>query len=221
MKNSSKQVNALRSKENSQNHLAQLLGKGYIAFTVDQGRHTDRYQGIVELKGASMVECVQHYFTQSEQIKTGIKMAVGQRDGAWRVGAIMLQHLPTSETEDASNIVDLDSDDWRRSMVLLDTASKEEFLSSDLSASDLLLLLFHEEVVRVFDPIEVRKKCRCSSERVENVLLTMPLEERDYMVKDGKISMRCEFCSHDYDFDPEYIQKQYNELQKNDQKSPS
>src|ERR1043166_7486649 len=26
-----------------------LIGKGYIAFTVDQGEHTERYQGIVEL----------------------------------------------------------------------------------------------------------------------------------------------------------------------------
>jgi len=43
-----------------------LLGKGYIAFTVDQGQDTDRYQGIVELKGKSLMECVQHYFTQSD-----------------------------------------------------------------------------------------------------------------------------------------------------------
>ena len=28
-----------------------LVGSGYIAFTVDQGEDTDRYQGIVELRG--------------------------------------------------------------------------------------------------------------------------------------------------------------------------
>src|ERR1044072_8308602 len=28
-----------------------LIGSGYIAFTVDQGEHTERYQGIVELAG--------------------------------------------------------------------------------------------------------------------------------------------------------------------------
>ncbi|PJF37891.1 MAG: molecular chaperone Hsp33, partial [Phototrophicales bacterium] len=42
--------------EGSDNQLAQLLGKGYIAFTVDQGENTERYQGIVELKGASLVD---------------------------------------------------------------------------------------------------------------------------------------------------------------------
>src|SRR4029077_12239729 len=40
----------------------QLIGSGYIAFTVDQGEDTERYQGIVELVGASLAECAQHYF---------------------------------------------------------------------------------------------------------------------------------------------------------------
>ena len=35
-----------------------------VYFAVDQGANTDRYQGIVELKGASLVDCVQHYFKQ-------------------------------------------------------------------------------------------------------------------------------------------------------------
>ncbi len=55
-----------------------LLGGGYIAFTVDQGEDTDRYQGIVELAGATLADCAQHYFRQSEQIQAGIKLAVGR-----------------------------------------------------------------------------------------------------------------------------------------------
>jgi molecular chaperone Hsp33 len=88
------QLEALKSTESSQNHLAQYLGKGYIAFTVDQGGNTERYQGIVELKGSSLTDCVQHYFSQSEQIYTGIKMAVGERGEDWRGGGIMLQRMP-------------------------------------------------------------------------------------------------------------------------------
>ena len=96
LKTVTKQLSAFSDQvdESSDNHLAQLLGKGYIAFTVDQGEKTDRYQGIVELKGKSLVDCVQHYFSQSEQIGTGIKMAVGKRDGKWHSAGIMLQHMP-------------------------------------------------------------------------------------------------------------------------------
>ena len=33
-----------------------LLGKGYIAFTVDQGQYAERYQGIVDLDGGNLAE---------------------------------------------------------------------------------------------------------------------------------------------------------------------
>src|SRR4051794_37409816 len=56
----------------------ELIGSGYIAFTVDQGDDTERYQGIVELIGATLAECAQHYFRQSEQIQAGIKLSVAR-----------------------------------------------------------------------------------------------------------------------------------------------
>ena len=64
-----------------------LLGAGYIAFTVDQGEDTERYQGIVELAGATLAECAQHYFRQSEQIQAGIKLAVGRAGPGGALGA--------------------------------------------------------------------------------------------------------------------------------------
>src|SRR6185312_696753 len=55
-----------------------LLGAGYLALTVDQGEHTERYQGIVELQGGTLAECVHHYFRQSEQVEAALKVAVAQ-----------------------------------------------------------------------------------------------------------------------------------------------
>ncbi len=190
------QLSALKTTEGNQNHLAQYLGKGYIAFTVDQGEHTDRYQGIVELKGASLVDCIHHYFTQSEQIGTGIKMAAGIRNGKWRAGAIMLQHMP----EDEKNVGNLAEDDWRRAMVLLESCTEDEFLSPDLEPNDLLMRLFHEEGVRVYDRHSVYKECRCDETRVKNILSTMSVEDIEHISIDGKIEMTCEFCSEVYTF---------------------
>jgi len=56
----------------------ELIGSGYIAFTVDQGEDTERYQGIVDLVGTTLAECAQHYFRQSEQIQAGIKLSVAR-----------------------------------------------------------------------------------------------------------------------------------------------
>ncbi len=199
--NSREQLAALKTTESSQNHLAQYLGKGYISFTVDQGKHTDRYQGIVELKGSSMVDCVQHYFVQSEQIGTGIKMAVGKRDGKWRAGTIMLQHMPEDEKNIQAGFGNLGEDDWRRAMILLDSCTEDEFLDPSLSTDDLLLRLFHEEGIRVYDRHEIKKGCRCDAERVENILYSMTEDDIDHMNTDGNIEMTCEFCSRIYTFD--------------------
>ncbi len=198
---SRQQVSALKTVEGDQNHLAQYLGKGYIAFTVDHGGFADRYQGMVELKGASMTECVQHYFTQSEQIGTGIKMAVGKRDGKWRSSAIMLQHMPEDEKTPQLGVSNMAEDDWRRSMILLDSCTEDEFLSPILDANELLFRLFNEEGVRVYDRQAIKKGCRCEPERVENILYSMDEEELDYMADDGRISMVCEFCSESYIYD--------------------
>src|SRR5260370_17528 len=74
----------------------ELIGKGYIAFTVDQGEDTERYQGIVEITGATLAECAQHYFRQSEQIQAGIKLSAARTGGkdAWRARGLMLQRGP-------------------------------------------------------------------------------------------------------------------------------
>ena len=65
-----------------------LLGAGYLAFTVDQGEHTERYQGIVELTGATLAECVHHYFRQSEQVEAGLKVAVARTGPTGRAAAL-------------------------------------------------------------------------------------------------------------------------------------
>lgn len=198
------QLSALATKEASQNHLAQYLGKGYIAFTVDQGGHTERYQGIVELQGASLVDCVQHYFSQSEQIGTGIKMAVGKRDDKWRAAGIMLQKMP-EEGGKKSSKGNTEEDDWRRSMILMDSCTEDELLDEQLHSNVLLARLFHEEDVRVYRPQNVQKKCRCGTEKVEGVLATLSEDDLEYMQINGKISFKCEFCSHEYIYDHQQI----------------
>jgi molecular chaperone Hsp33 len=216
-----KQLSAFSKKEvgeGSDNHLAQLLGKGYMAFTVDHGLKADRYQGIVELKGHSLVDAVQHYFNQSEQIDTGIKLAVGQRDGVWRSGGIMLQHMPEdggiegAEKGVKTSTSNLDEDDWRRAMIFMGSCTEDEMLAPDLNSHVILTRLFHEEGVRVFDPIKLQHNCRCSIDRVENVLLTMSKEDRDDMVVDGDITMTCEFCSKNYRLDPKTVETKIKSL---------
>ena len=178
--------------------IQELLGKGYMAFTVDQGPETDRYQGIVELKGASLRESVQHYFNQSEQIGSGIKMSAGKVDGLWRAGIIMLQHMPEDEANPAGGAENTIEDNWRRTMILLGTCTEDELISPELDSQELLFRLFHEEELRVFEPWVLKKKCRCSKDKFINAVRLMPDDDINHIFKGDSAEVKCEFCSKNY-----------------------
>lgn len=208
LEHAAEQLSALEATESAQNHLAQYLGKGYIAFTVDQDGMEERYQGIVDLHGASLIDCVQHYFSQSEQIATGIRMAAGTRDGHWRAGGIMLQKLPEDGGRRDPVTSNTQEDDWRRAMILTGSCTDDEFLDAGLGPDELLTRLFHEEGVRVFRPVPVQKSCRCSDEKVQRIVAMMSDDELEYLSDEGRIVMRCEFCSREYDLDLAALMKE-------------
>ena len=180
--------------------LATLVGDGRLALTVDQGDAGAAYQSIVELTGADLTECMQTYFRQSEQLKTGLKIAVGRvaDNGAWRWrgGALMVQRLADQPVDDEHQ------EDWHRTMLLLGTATDAELLDPGLPADALLYRLFHEEGVRVFAPQDLRFGCRCTRERVEKLLQSFPDAEVEEMRQDdGLVVVTCQFCNAGFRFD--------------------
>jgi molecular chaperone Hsp33 len=176
-----------------------LLGKGHLAFTVDQGGDTERYQGLVELRGKNLSECVQYYFQQSEQLPTALMVGAEQQDGHWRAGALMVQKMPTAQKGIPAN--DDDADGWDHARAVTATCSLAELLGGDVTAPGLIYRLFHEFGVRVFDPTAFAFQCRCSRERVETVLKSMSWDDVQHMKIDGVVTATCDFCSTSYRFD--------------------
>ncbi len=182
-----------------------LLGKGHLALTLDPGEG-ERYQGIVALAEGGLETAAHHYFQQSEQLPTFLRLAVarhavpseeGGRVWRWRGGGLMVQNLarsPRSAWED--------EDGWERARILASTVQAHELLDPLLPADRLLYRLFHEEGVRSYQPIPIREACHCSRERIEKVLASFSPEERQEMIKDGVIQVTCDFCNRRYDFDP-------------------
>lgn len=183
-----------------------FLGSGYLAFTVDQGPDTDRYQGITELAGGTLAECAQAYFRQSEQIETAINMAAqAPASGVQpRAAALMVQRLPAKGTtfshfgEDAEDGGD---DGWRRAVILTSSAKGAELLDPAVGPNDLLYRLFHEDGVRVYRPKPLVHACRCSRDKVVTTLGSFPRSDIEGMAEDGRITVTCEFCKTDYHFD--------------------
>ncbi len=196
------QFDAARLPIDGEASVPKLLGAGHLAFTVDQGDFTDRYQGIVELDGATLADCVHHYFRQSEQLQCALRLAVSETNGHWRAGALMLQRMPPPE---ASREAEAAEDGWRRALAFMASVRNGELTDASLTPEALLYRLFHEDGVRVFRDQEIHEGCRCSRERVERVLRAMPADELSAMQEDGEAVVTCEFCNRKYRFDRESL----------------
>jgi molecular chaperone Hsp33 len=181
-----------------------LFGHGHLALTVEQSAGGESYQGIVELAGEALTDCMHAYFRQSEQVQTGLRIAVDRVDELggerWRAGGIMLQRLP-GESLPGHDYSPTD-EDWRRTMLLLSTATPAELVDPHLPLENLLLRLFHEEGVRVFQPLHLSFGCRCTRERVEALLRMFPEDElEDMKLDDGDLEVTCQFCNQNFRFD--------------------
>jgi len=199
---------------------AELLGTGVLALTVDQGRHMQRYQGIVQLDGTSLEDAARSYFRQSEQLPTEVRLAVARQlvpgDGArehWRAGGLLAQFLP--EAPERMRLPDLPGGDgeeddghdptddaWYEMRALLETIEPDELLDPTVGAERLLYRLFHERGVRVFEGTAVLDECSCSRERIRSILDGFSAEEIADSIEEGRIRVSCEFCSTEYVFDP-------------------
>ncbi len=183
-----------------------LLGKGYLAITVDQSAvGGETYQGIVELEGESLADCMLAYFRRSEQVPTGMRVAVERGETGWRGGALVIQKLPEASPTEARDA----AEDWQRTMLLLATLTPDELADPALSDEKLLFRLFHEEGVRVFPHHDLEVGCRCSRERIDRMLETFSAADLDDMVEDdtGAIGVTCHFCNKTFRVDRDAIDK--------------
>jgi len=177
--------------------VSRFLGSGYIAFTIDAKGNEQRYQGIVELEGTNLAECMENYFSRSEQIETRLQVAVEKIDGKWRAGGLMIQRLPDENKLYAE--AETAEEKWRNAEALAKTVTAEELTHSRLRSSELLYRLFHEDGVWLYDTHDLADKCSCSEERVLNTLKSFSSENLEEMCDDGIIGVDCQFCSARYE----------------------
>ncbi len=218
---------------------AQLLGSGYLGMTIDQGSHVSRYQGVVSLDGEDGLEEAAHrYFRQSEQIPTRLRLAtarvVGSQGETWRAGGIMVQFLPTSPERQKQQDLDpgddpagranqdrdpdgVTDDAWTEARALVDTVEDHELVDPLLDSVQLIYRLFHERDARVFEMAQMREHCRCSPGSIMAMLRNFAPRDRDAMVADdGTVQVTCEFCSRQYRFTPDEIEREVGKAPKAD-----
>lgn len=197
---------------------ADLLGHGVLAFTIDQGRGMQPYQGIVPMDGSSLEEIAGVYFRQSEQIPTRVRLGVAElfdrdADGKprhnWRAGGLVAQFLPQAPERmrqpdlhggdgDERDFEFTEDDSWAEARTLVETIDADELTDPRVAIERLLFRLFHERGVRVYAPHPVFDRCSCSRDKIKGVLSGFSAEEIEASEEDGEIAVTCEFCSTTY-----------------------
>ncbi|MBL55283.1 MAG: hypothetical protein CMN53_03585 [SAR116 cluster bacterium] len=179
--------------------LPRLMGSGYVAFTVDQaaanGDVGHRYQGIVELEGPHMGDCAVAWFKNSEQLASHVITAARKTQAGWQGAALFLQQIAEEGGEGLKQVDSSMEEEWHTAMVLMSSVKKDELLDPSLPPDQLLYRLFHAIGLHLQPSRPMSDECRCSAEKVENMLQSLSPDQRvDMSDESGCLVVNCEFC---------------------------
>jgi molecular chaperone Hsp33 len=179
--------------------IGDLLGAGNLTVTLEPEQGGQRYQGIVPISGQRLADSLQLYFENSEQLPTRLWLHADESGAS----GMLLQKLPsensTPEIEDA----------WRRVQLIGATLTPAELRT--LADAEILQRLFNEDDVRLFEPSPVYFRCRCSRERVSDMLQGLGEKEtRSVLAEHGSVEVRCDFCNRAYVFDAVDVAQLFN-----------
>lgn len=192
-------LKALIGRTRKQRSMMELMGEGYLAVTLDPGGGGERYQGIVELLGDTLSEAFKGYFVQSQQAEIAVHVHIAAPDKhhkLWRGGGIIIERMPLEGGKDKQSTPEEQEDLWKRTILFMRTLKDSEMLNTHITPQNLLYRLFNEDGVWVYKLQPLTFGCRCSRERVKNVLSTIPQEELlDSLDSKGKLKVHCQFCN--------------------------
>ena len=175
-----------------------LITNGTLALNIKEGKFSKNYQGLVEIKGNSIKEAIDTYFNSSEQVKSFFKLfnifnlKKYEPNSNYIAGAIKLELMP--EINNFNNL-EKSNEDWKTMLMFLETMDSEEFLNIKKTSKQILLSLFGQYEIKIFDEINLNNNCQCSNERVLNTFKSMDQKEIAFLFNDKKsIEVVCEFC---------------------------
>ncbi|WP_133129923.1 Hsp33 family molecular chaperone HslO [Legionella yabuuchiae] len=162
---------------------------GKMILTINQYNKTQAYQSVVPIDSTSMSENIMHYFAQSEQVSTRVWLAVTGNKAA----GMLLQLMPGQDTQQREQF-------WEYAVHLGETITDEELISLDNPT--ILHRLYHETELRLYHARAVKFQCRCTQEKMKDVLTILGEEDLNKLLEEqSHVTISCDFCNKKYEFD--------------------
>lgn len=185
--------------------LMNAFNEGVLLIMLDSGLNKSTYQGIVSWRGSSLVESIEGYFKESEQLATKLWLKVSEDSAA----GFILQMVPAAKEGSSLEQSAVDPD-WAKITGLSAELQSEDMLNLDFNS--ILKKLYPEEDIRVFPTVPINFGCTCSRKRGEDAILLLGKAEAEAELKDKhSILVTCDFCGREYIFDRADVEKIFSE----------
>ncbi len=168
----------------------ELCSEGYMIFHMYFVGAKHPYQGVVELKGDSVVQSALSWFHMSEQIKTYINIVPDVKNKA--VFALFLQRIADqyATEEDQAEQNDL----FSTLEILSNTLTFKEAFQDNFA--DIINKLYHQFDPLIYEKKQLIYKCSCDGEKIRELLES--INKTEPKTDNSPVEIECSFCGKIY-----------------------
>ncbi len=148
------------------------------------------YRGVTAIEQESIIAALNRHIGTSAQVDNilNIQVRIAEDGTVEHAVGILIERLPASEVAELEASAEF--------VVTFDPVR-------DMDAAEIVAAVKAEEIqgvpLEVLERTDVNWRCSCGQERVEAVLLSLPVEElTDMLQEDGQAEVLCHFCNVAY-----------------------
>ena len=176
-------------------------GTGFLSVLRTKDQEGERpYIGTVPLLTGHLAKDLTFYWAQSEQIRSAVGIAANQDENGniTSAGGFLIQAFPGATAEEIAMV----------ERHITEMGSFPDQIAQNGEPLSVLSQIFQDTAFMVVEEKSLIFRCTCSWERVKRALtLVGPAELRDILAKDQSASVKCDFCSKEYNVDAAMLQK--------------
>ena len=179
--------------------VAGSIGVGQLTIQKNLGLK-EPYSGQIPLVSGEIAEDLTYYFTNSEQTPSsvGLGVLVAEDLSVQAAGGFIVQVLPEASEETIEQLEDNIANLESVSKLIDRGKSPEELLDDVLTG-------FEFEII---DEQDVQFKCKCNQDKIRGLVSGLSEDElKETLAQEGKVEVRCQFCSTKYQFEEEEIEE--------------